>query len=137
VYAVSQVNDRIWVGGSFTTVDGGRSPGVAVWLLGTGTGVGEPGVLRRAGVEVNPNPFNPQTTIRFELEAPSAVDVTIFDPAGRRIRSILAGHQYDAGPRVVVWDGRDDTGAGVASGVYLVRVVAGEQVMHGKMALVR
>jgi hypothetical protein len=137
VYAVSQVDDRIWVGGSFTTVDGGRSPGVAVWLLGTGTGVGEPGVLRRAAVEVNPNPFNPQTTIRFELEAQSVVDVTIFDPAGRRIRSILAGHQYDAGPRVVVWDGRDDTGAGVASGVYLVRVVAGEQVMHGKMALVR
>jgi hypothetical protein len=137
VYALSQVDDTIWVGGSFTWADGGRSTGVAVWLLGTGTGVNEPVALRRANVEIVPNPFNPHTTIRFELEVPSVVDVTIFDPVGRRIRSMRVGHWYDAGPQKVIWDGRDDTGANVASGVYLVRIVAGDRVMHGKMALVR
>jgi hypothetical protein len=134
---LEEVDGSIWLGGPFSWAGGGRSTGVAVWYPIFGTSVDEPVALRRAGVEVIPNPFNPHTTFRFELAAPGAVDAMIFDQAGRRVRSILSGAWFDAGLQAVSWNGRDDGGAFVSSGVYFVRINAGDQMLHGKMALVR
>ena len=91
---------------------------------------------RSAGVRITgnvPNPFNPATEIRFVLERPASVVVEVVDPRGRRVRHLHAG-RLDAGARQVRWDGRDDAGRAVASGLYLVRVgVDGVSATHGMM----
>jgi hypothetical protein len=68
-----------------------------------------------------PNPFNPATTISFELSVEAEVRLEIYSISGRRVRSLIS-EKLPAGPRQVVWYGRDDQGRGLASGVYLVRI---------------
>ena len=67
-----------------------------------------------------PNPFNPSTTIRYTVASGGPVDITVYDVSGRRIRSLVNGHA-PAGTHEVRWDGRDDDGRPVASGIYLYR----------------
>lgn len=69
-----------------------------------------------------PNPFNPSTTIRFDLAAGSAVDLRVFDVRGRLVRTLAAGIPYGQGRHTLLWDGRDDSGGPVASGVYVVEL---------------
>ncbi len=69
-----------------------------------------------------PNPFNPQTEIRFTAQAPGErMTVRIFDPCGKLLREIERG-AFGAGVQGVVWDGRDEAGQALASGVYLYRL---------------
>jgi hypothetical protein len=84
-----------------------------------------------------PNPFNPRTTIVYELLHGTAVRLRLYDPRGRLVRSLLQGWQ--SGPRrcEVVRDGTDGLGRPVASGVYLYRLEAGGQVDTKMMTLVR
>jgi hypothetical protein len=83
-----------------------------------------------------PNPFNPRTTIRFVLEQTGNVDVTIYDPRGRRVRALHRGEMI-AGEARLPWDGRDDAGADVVSGVYLVSVLSAVQRLSLPVVLVR
>ena len=68
---------------------------------------------------VHPNPFNPRTTISFDLAKAGAVHVEVYDARGRRLRSLFEG-QLTAGPHELHWDGRDENGNALASGVYRV-----------------
>jgi len=68
-----------------------------------------------------PNPFNPRTTLRFELIAGATVELAVFDVSGRRIATLASGHRA-AGRHEAVWQGRDDDGRPVPSGVYLARL---------------
>jgi FlgD Ig-like domain len=68
-----------------------------------------------------PNPFNPSTSLRFALERREAVRLELFDLAGRRVVELRTA-PLDAGEHSVVWDGRDQSGRPVSSGVYLVRM---------------
>lgn len=79
-----------------------------------------------------PNPFNPSTTIRYELPERSAVDLQVFDLRGRLVRSLRSGEVESAGRQQVVWNGRDGQGRQVASGTYFCRLSAG-----GREAVVR
>jgi flagellar hook assembly protein FlgD len=83
-----------------------------------------------------PNPFNPTTTIAFTLSQPGVVDLSIFDVAGQRVRTLERGVQ-PAGRNSVVWDGRGDDGTAVASGVYFYRLTVGARVFTRKMLLVK
>jgi hypothetical protein len=71
-----------------------------------------------------PNPFNPVTTIRFGLAEAAAVRVTIYDLAGRRVRTLLDAWR-PTGHHSVSWDGTSDAGVDVATGVYFYRIEAG------------
>lgn len=71
-----------------------------------------------------PNPFNPETVVRFELSSDTAVSLTVYDLMGRRIRGLM-DTGLTAGLHSVPWNGRNDSGANVASGIYLVRLIAG------------
>lgn len=73
----------------------------------------------------SPNPFNPETKIRYELTAASPVRLAIFDASGRVVRHLESAAAKPAGLYELRWNGRDDTGAAVASGVYLYRLQAG------------
>ncbi|MFQ5629467.1 MAG: fibronectin type III domain-containing protein, partial [bacterium] len=68
-----------------------------------------------------PNPFNPSTTITYEIAQPATVLLTIFDPMGRKIRALFHGRQA-SGLHSIEWDGRDDSGSIVSSGVYFYRL---------------
>ena len=84
-----------------------------------------------------PNPFNAQTTIRYDLPEAGAVRLYLYNLCGQRIRTLMED-QRSAGTYSVVWDGRDGTGRDVASGVYLVRLkVEGAVVQAKRMVLLR
>ncbi len=84
----------------------------------------------------HPNPFNPKTTIRFQLARSGEVRLDIFDASGRLVRH-LTRETMDAGPHAVQWDGRSDEGETVASGVYHYRLQAGNDVVSDRMVLLK
>ncbi|MBN1464724.1 T9SS type A sorting domain-containing protein [candidate division KSB1 bacterium] len=78
-----------------------------------------------------PNPFNPATTIEFYLDAPQWTKITILNIQGQFVRQLL--HEFAApGRHRVIWDGRDDAGHRVSSGVYFYRATAGESIQMKK-----
>ncbi|MCP4547995.1 MAG: hypothetical protein GY835_16140 [bacterium] len=85
----------------------------------------------------HPNPFNPTTEITFSLAGRDQVSLNIFDSSGRQVRSLLAGETYPAGMSSVIWDGLDDAGDSVGSGIYLYRLRCGSTVDTRKMTLLK
>ena len=85
----------------------------------------------------SPNPFNPKTTLRFELPAAAMVELTVYDTQGRRVRTLLSGATMPAGASAVDWDGRDDRGSQVGSGVYFYRLVTDDTRLAGKAVLLK
>ncbi len=85
-----------------------------------------------------PNPFNPETLIRFGLPASTSVQLVIFNTLGQKVRTLLSGTQaLPAGWHQVRWDGRNDAGEPVSSGLYLYQLRAENQQVHGKMMLLK
>jgi hypothetical protein len=68
-----------------------------------------------------PNPFNPETTISYALPEVTYIRLIIYDLSGRVIRTLIQDYKQP-GHHTVVWDGRDEEGRAVASGVYLYRL---------------
>ena len=102
--------------------------------------VGVPELFPDAGgsyLENFPNPFVSATTIRFNLARSSAVDLSITDVTGRRVRSLVSSRALSAGPQSVSWDGRNDRGAPVSSGVYFYVLETQEGVTSRAMTIVR
>jgi uncharacterized protein YvpB len=83
-----------------------------------------------------PNPFNSGTAIRFALERPGEVELTLFDLLGQQVARLARGW-LPPGSHAVAWDGRDDRGRWLASGIYLCRLQAGGQLLSRKMVLLR
>jgi hypothetical protein len=83
-----------------------------------------------------PNPFNPSTSIRYELPVKTVVMVEIYDVSGGRVARLVDGEE-DRGPHVAEWRGLDDRGRPVASGVYFYRLRAGKETISKKMVLLR
>ncbi|MCB1184429.1 trypsin-like serine protease [bacterium] len=116
---------------------------VAVWVqpeplrVTSTVGVAEGDVPSRVGIAgVYPNPFNPRTTIRYGLPRAGDVRLTVHDATGRLVRT-LAADRAGAGWREAVWNGLDDGGRRVASGVYFARLVAGGETAVRPMTLVK
>jgi len=83
-----------------------------------------------------PNPFNPSTVIRFNLPKSGVVDLAVFDASGRLVKRLLSGNQ-SAGPHQVVWNGTDDMGRQLASGLYLYRLRGCGETICRKMLLLK
>jgi hypothetical protein len=84
-----------------------------------------------------PNPFNPTTTIRFDVPAPGgAVRIDIFDVSGRRVTTLVDGHRAP-GTHEVRWDGESRRGEPVSSGVYFVRMEAATFTRTRKAVLLK
>jgi subtilisin-like proprotein convertase family protein len=103
-----------------------------------GTAAGDPLSVRRFALTQNhPNPFNPATVIEFSVpEDAGEVYLEIFDVSGRLVRR-LAGGVLAAGEHGVVWQGRDESGRAVGSGVYYYRLRARDFEETRRMVLVR
>ncbi len=88
-----------------------------------------------------PNPFNPSTTIPFQLARPAVVELRIYNVMGQLVRVLTLGElgagYYDGRHSMATWDGRDHHGRPAASGVYLIQLRAGDFVAVRKSLLVR
>jgi len=96
-------------------------------------------VIAAAGVRLygnHPNPFNPQTTIDFELPRAERVELAVFDVNGRRLVTLVDG-LLPAGRHSIVWRGRDQQGRVLASGPYFCRLTAGTTIRCDRMSLVK
>lgn len=83
-----------------------------------------------------PNPFNPSTDIRFTVYRAGPGTLRVFDLHGRLVRTLFSG-RFSGGSQVVTWDGRNDAGQSVASGVYTYRLEVNGEVGSRKMMLVK
>jgi hypothetical protein len=84
-----------------------------------------------------PNPFNPVTTICYEVPRGGAiVTISVYDAGGRFVRTLIAG-AHSSGPKTIEWDGRDERGRSVSSGVYFCRMSAAGLEQTIKMVVLR
>jgi len=83
-----------------------------------------------------PNPFNPTTSISFGLPAASEVRLEVFNLLGQRVRTLVKG-DMEAGYKTVVWDGKDESGKAVSSGIYLYKLSATGFEKSQKMLLLK
>ena len=83
-----------------------------------------------------PNPFNPSTTIGFFMPEEGRVTLTVLDVQGKRVRALIGGTR-EAGRHLVPWDGRNDEGQPVGSGIYYYRLSAGKKVYTKKLVVLR
>ncbi|MEE2992879.1 MAG: fibronectin type III domain-containing protein, partial [Gemmatimonadota bacterium] len=84
-----------------------------------------------------PNPFNPATTIRFELPGPTQVTLIVYNLLGQEVVRLLDHVAYQAGYHQIQWNGRNATGRSTASGIYVYRIAAGDFVQAKKMLLLK
>ena len=83
-----------------------------------------------------PNPFNPTTTIRFVLHSSQEARLDVFGISGKRVRTLVNRH-LTGGEHAVVWDGTNERGIALPSGVYIYQLRASEQTVARKMILLR
>ena len=105
---------------------------------------GGEGVAQRPTAQVLPNfpnPFNPETWIPYHLEAAADVSLSIYNVSGQLVRTIELGYQqaglYANRSDAIYWNGRNNHGEQVASGVYVYRLTAGEYSASRRMVIVK
>ncbi|MCZ6635257.1 MAG: FG-GAP-like repeat-containing protein [bacterium] len=92
--------------------------------------------IRSELLQNHPNPFNPTTTIPFAVSTPSDVLLIVYSPLGQEVKTLVF-EAMEPGYHRVTWDGRDNLGRSVASGIYLYRLVVGDFVDVKKALLVK
>jgi hypothetical protein len=112
----------------------------AAYLLAeeSSTGIEESGLTPAAQRlrGIHPNPFNPITTVTYGVPGRTYVTLAVYDVSGRLVRTLVDG-VIDGGLHEATWDGRDDRGMSVSSGVYFCRMEAGEFAESAKMVLLK
>ncbi|KPL15143.1 MAG: hypothetical protein AMS26_08425 [Bacteroides sp. SM23_62] len=83
-----------------------------------------------------PNPFNPETVIEYQLPHASDVEISIFNLQGQRLMTLVRAYQA-AGTYNIIWNGMDESGRAVASGVYLYQLKADDFIAMKKLMLLR
>ena len=134
---ISDMGDR-WIEGPFqgdfdldAVVAVNSSPGEP-----TGVAAALPAPRRLMLLQNYPNPFNPNTTIAFHLDRPGWTTLTIYAIDGRLVKSLLR-QELPRGDHHLEWDGRNERGEVVSSGVYLARLKSPEDMHHVKMNFIR
>ena len=93
-------------------------------------------LLQTGFVKVYPNPFNPETKISFSLATPGRICLGIYNLKGQKVRS-LAQANYPQGTHSLIWNGLDDNGRAVSSGVYFARLTAENKSFSHKLVLIK
>lgn len=122
------VSDQEVVLDAFTFVPEGGPPSAA--------GDDMPVAAKSQLADAYPNPFNPVTSIGYTMVTGGFAEIAIYDVRGRLVRTLVSGNAA-VGYNEAVWDGRDDSGGRVASGVYLYQLRAGSVVETKKMVMLK
>ncbi len=103
--------------------------GTIIKIDNAATGINNPSSGRSSQLQIQnyPNPFTSQTTISFRLTRPGMVSLSIYDLSGRHI-ALLVNEMRQAGTHAVEWDGTDDAGRQVSSGVYICKLISGAEM---------
>ena len=112
----------------------GAYPVDCSFVSGVGGGTGLPSVSQLH--DNYPNPFNPRTTIKFDLKTTGHVDLAVFDIAGRLVKRLVS-ETKSAGHHEAVWEGRDSRGRQAAAGVYFFRMKTVDTIDTKRMTLVK
>lgn len=105
--------------------------------FGNPTPVGETPLPKHLVLESYPNPFNPATTIRFALPKSETVSLAVYDVTGRLVRTLLHNSRKPAGFFEAEWNGTDQSGKQVASGVYFFRLTTSTETLTRKAVLLK
>ncbi|MCX6828212.1 MAG: T9SS type A sorting domain-containing protein [candidate division Zixibacteria bacterium] len=84
----------------------------------------------------HPNPFNPATTIEYDVPIRSLIKIEVYNLLGQSVRVLLNAHKSSGNYRIT-WDGKDSSGRSVSSGIYFYRFQAGDYVETKKMVLMK
>jgi flagellar hook assembly protein FlgD len=103
----------------------------------TAIGDGDGAVADKFELRQNyPNPFNPTTTVSFTLDQPSEVSLVIYNMLGQKVKTLYQG-KANAGTVTRIWDGMNEAGGRVASGVYFYQLKTENRVVTKKMTLLK
>ncbi|HKW15772.1 MAG TPA: SBBP repeat-containing protein, partial [Candidatus Krumholzibacteria bacterium] len=105
-------------------------------MFGTATAVGDTPRSYALSISAYPNPFNPQTTLRYTLPAKGRVTITIYDTQGALVTRLI-DETRNAGAYTVAWNGQNETGRVVSSGVYYARILNDSQARTCKLLLMK
>jgi hypothetical protein len=83
-----------------------------------------------------PNPFNPETTLAFTIPTEGHVRIDVYNIRGQRVRTVVNEH-LSIGHHTAIWNGKDEIGRDVSSGVYLYRIRTVDNTATGKMLLLK
>ncbi len=103
---------------------------------GTGTPVSETPLPRVLSLTNYPNPFNPSTNINYQIEHGGPARLSVHDVRGRLVRT-LVNEPREAGSYKVTWDGRDEDGQALPSGIYFARIKSGNTGASLKLVLMK
>ncbi|MFC1552522.1 T9SS type A sorting domain-containing protein [Candidatus Latescibacterota bacterium] len=138
VEALTVYDEELIVGGKFTVAGGKDAPHIAKW-----TKKDSPDEVERSSLPTTvklslnyPNPFNPATTIGYDVPSQSRIIITIYSVLGQPVRT-LVDDTREAGSYRVTWDGTDRFGTPVSMGVYFYRIQAGHYSETKKMLLLK
>jgi predicted outer membrane repeat protein len=142
-----RLNDRLLSPGALAYTDGTSAAGQSYrYMLGVVLADGSETRSRATRIRTrplelallqnHPNPFNPSTTIAFVMPQEGRVRLSIFDVRGKLITTLMDG-VLPAGSRQITWDGTDNRGSGVGSGVYFYRLETGKRTLTKRMILLK
>ncbi|MCK5619680.1 MAG: T9SS type A sorting domain-containing protein, partial [Candidatus Krumholzibacteria bacterium] len=84
-----------------------------------------------------PNPFNPTTTIRYSIAESGRITLRVYNVAGQLVKVLFDEEQSPASTRAVTWDGRNQAGHAVSSGVYFYKIMAPGFTQTKKMIILK
>jgi hypothetical protein len=83
-----------------------------------------------------PNPFNPETTIEYNLKSSTQVSIIIYDVQGKQVR-LLSNDHRQAGTHTIKWDGLNENGSQIPSGIYFIRISAGNETLNHRIVMMK
>ncbi len=120
-----------------TTLTGSGDFDIFVAKLGEGNSISLPDIISFNGIRsIYPNPFNPLTTINYEISKPADVKIEVYNNRGQLVRSFAFGYKKQ-GSYKLTWEGEDNNGCLCSSGIYYIRMQAGKENYIKKAVLLK
>ncbi|MEN6446026.1 MAG: SBBP repeat-containing protein [Candidatus Cloacimonas sp.] len=120
-----------------TTLTGSGDYDIFVAKLGEGNSISLPDIISFNGIHsIYPNPFNPLTTIDYEISMPADVKIEVYNNRGQLVRSFALGYK-EQGSYKLTWEGEDNNGCLCSTGIYYIRMQAGKEIYTKKAVLLK
>ncbi|MBL7148614.1 MAG: T9SS type A sorting domain-containing protein [Candidatus Cloacimonetes bacterium] len=136
-YSVSISGDNAIVG-AYADYGSSNLTGAAYLISNDGTSINQENIINFNKRDFNnfPNPFNPATTISFNLDTESNVSIAVYNVKGQKVTTLVDKH-FENGSHTVTWNGKDSNNKSVSSGIYFYKISAGKSSAMKKMLLLK